>query len=485
MSELIIHVSHTGSDTTGDGSESAPFRTGNHALRPPSAGGPDWNCHGTLRFRRGGVYPHTDLNRGGTSLLTPFTVTSYGEGPPPALASMHVQRGEPQNHMRIAGLAFTKMAESRGIGIAWRANGERASISDCEILGFSRAITAQSWSDTVRDYYRNLTIDGCLLGGCSDAGVYAQGQSGFKMIRNVVWDVGTNMLHQGVYMNADNTSYCIQDNIFDNVSNCGIQARSGHMVVKDNVVLRCGYGIATGHNMAEGAGRGVIEGNVVAYGKDRPDGAPLTCGIGVCMVDHDQGQPFLVQRNIVHSAMGGGHLGGISVGNDIATEYTNTYGEKTRNIGHIVVEGNWVQEWNTALRLVENRPGTMGITANTFGGQVSLRFVNSNQWKALGVRQFADPLSLSQIMQQNTWVDTPILQEEGGFPTPLEYPKDWRGGFDPGFGIIPRSEIPALSLADYLHTEQVNPVDAFMQLARAKDPVAWGYIPWCRRAVGL
>lgn len=486
MSEVTLHVSDQGSDTTGDGSEAAPFRTGNHALRPPSAGGPDWDAHLTLRFRRGGLYPHTDLNRGGTSVLTPCTLTAYGDlGPPPILASMHVQRGPAQNFIRIEGLHFRKVEGSRDIGIAWRANGECASISDCDIRGFARAITAQSWDDNTKDYYRNLCIAECNLGECSDAGIYAQGQDHFQMIRNVVWNIGTNMLHQGVYMNADNTSYTIQDNIFDNVSNCGIQARSGLMSVKDNIVLRCGYGIATGHNMSKKAGRGLITGNLVAYGKDRPDGAPLNCGIGVCMVDHNQGQPFLIQGNIAHSSMGGGDLGGISLGNDIATEHTNSDGETTRRMGHVICEGNWVQDWKTALRLVENTPGKMGITSNTFAGNTSLRMVNSGPWKGLGVRHFADPLTVSQIMQQNTWRDTPILLEEGGFPTPLRYPEDWRHGFDPGHALIPPKDLPDLSLAEYLNVPSADALDEFMALAREKSLRAWTYLPWCRAKVGL
>jgi len=498
---LEVFIAGHGSDTTGDGTEALPFRTGNWALRPPSAGGPPYDCGCILRFKRGDSYPHLDLNRGGLSPIELFVVTSYGQGPPPVFASISVGRSEPQNFLRIQEVAPTYGTGSSDIGISWRANGHHSTIQGCDIKGFPSALTIQSWNDVTRDYYSNLCVADNLLLNCARVGIYHQGQKDLLITRNVFRDIGTDLLHQGIYSNADNTSYTIEDNIIDNVSNCGIQARSGDFRVRRNIVLRCGYGIATGHGMSHQGATGLISDNLVTLGKDRPnDNAPLTCGIGVCMVQSTQGTPFLVQRNIITDSLGTGNLGGISLGSDLATEYTNPSGIPTRNCGPCLIEGNWVQEWNTALRLVENHPSIFGITSNTFTNCLELaRFVNATKWKNLGIRHFADPLSVSQIMQQNTWgiagLALPgVVQEEGGLGGLLQFPPEWLPAFDPGMSTIPDKDVPNLSLNSYFQYFNTiiatagnveDEADAFMDLAVARDPRAWGYLPWARARVGL
>ena len=493
---LELHVSHLGSDQTGDGSLSAPYRTGNWALRPPSAGGPPYVGGCTLNFACGGTYPAVQLNRSGASSLDPFTVRSYGSGPKPILHGLSTGGSAPQNFLRIQDLSFSFLDPLTVIGISWRCTGSHSIIENCDIVGFPSALTAQSWNDATTNCYTNLTIFNNLFRDCARVGIYHQGQKDLSISRNVFRNIGTDLLHQGVYSNADNTSYTIRDNIFDMVSNCAIQCRSGDMDVTNNIVLRSGYGIATGHGMASRGGTGRISYNLVTLSKDRPnDNAPLTCGIGACMVERNSlGMPFLIQGNIITDSMGEGTLGGISLGNDNANPYTNNQDVTTPYCGECVVEGNFVRRWKTALRLVERNYPALGITGNTFdGNQESLRMVNSLKWKnQYGVRHFADPLSVSSILQQNTWGSGTQVLEEGGLGGLLTFPPEWLPAFDPGHTKEQSSNLPDPSLFRYMYLtvpstpENVqDAANSFMDLACARDPRAWAYLPWARGIAGL
>jgi len=491
-----IYCSALGSDTTGNGSEAAPYRTPTYALRPPSQGGPDWAGPITLYLRSGDSFPHLEYNRSGLNPELPFTITSYGQGPKPILSSINCQNGSRGiNHTVVHNVAITKTTDSLPNGLMINAVGEGNIIDSVDVTGaFNNSIVIQSPEDVGPSQIFDTQVVNNKLTGSLASACYFAAVDRFKASGNIITNAGRSMFDQGFYFNANCTNYEVSFNYLDRIANCAIQARSGRMNVHDNVVLRSGYGVATGHGMSRTPGLGAIQNNAVLLGSALGPN-PLSCGIGVCMVQEDAGNPFDVSGNIVMDSMDVGQLGGISFGDDNATEYTYM-GGPVRGSGPCTIAGNFVRNWGPALRLCENKPGLHGITRNQFftTNQTTplLRLLNSTRWNNLGVRPFADYLSTGKILQQNDWAapdDAHLLQlEEAAFNALITLPSNLLPGLDPGCSIYPSHYTPDVSIASFLQTTatptQQAEADELTRRLKSGSTTVLNFLTHLRNGVG-
>lgn len=254
-----VCVSHSGNDTTGDGSEAHPYATTNKARTVMTPGYDLW--------LDSGIWPSIlDWTLSGT-VANPTVIMTW-----PGRNRAHIQGGDNQmgfaiqdsavvNNLWLVDLSIKSVSS---YPMSFLGSGSNIRIEGCHALG-GNGVRFQGWPNPSVNRWANITWFRSFV---SDApginGLFVGSADGFSMIESAIIRCGGvgDLRHQDLYVHQSGMpgSGLLDGCIFGYPSAGGAQLRIGG-TIKRCIAHECGVGLQMGSEETELLG----EGNDVAY----------------------------------------------------------------------------------------------------------------------------------------------------------------------------------------------------------------------------
>lgn len=243
-SRVLCVSTNTGNDTSGTGSETAPFRSISKAMSVYQQGDDLW-LDGTFPAVSGWAL-------GGTS-ADPTVVRGWPGKPRPTIPSFGIRVGSQVNNLWLVDLI---VSPSSGYALDFLGTGTNIRVEGCLITGTNRFQAYPSGRFT------NVVFNRSVVSDSTDNGVYFQGVDNLTLQDVSVVNVGStgNMFKQGIYIHQSCGPATVKGCQFIACKAGGLQQRSGGLLF-DTFSYKTPVGLQMGHAETSLIG----DGNTAAY----------------------------------------------------------------------------------------------------------------------------------------------------------------------------------------------------------------------------
>lgn len=245
-SRVICISSTTGNDTSGTGSETAPYRTIGKALNVYQQGDDLW---------LDGTFPAVSGWTLGGTATDPTVIRGWPGKPRPTIPYFGTRVGNQVNNLWLVDLIVNPTS---GYALDFLGTGTNIRVEGCLILGGSDS-RFQAYPS---GRYTNLVFNRSVIADASGNGVYFQGVDNLTIQDSSFVNIGTvgNMFKQGVYIHQSCGPATVKGCQFIACKAGGLQQRTGGLLF-DSFSYKTPVGLQMGH--AETALVG--DGNTTAY----------------------------------------------------------------------------------------------------------------------------------------------------------------------------------------------------------------------------
>lgn len=233
-SRVLCISSTTGNDTSGTGSETAPFRSISKALSVYQQGDDLWLDGGFLAI--------TNWSLSGTP-TNPTVVRGWPGKPRPLLEAFSTRVGSQVNNLWLVDLIVAP-APTTGYALDFLGTGSNIRVEGCLIQGGSDS-RFQAYPS---GRYNNLVFNRTVIADATGNGVYFQGVDNLTLQDVSVVNIGTtgNKFKQGVYIHQSCGPAIVKGCQFIACKAGGLQQRTGG-VLFDTFAYKTPVGLQMGH----------------------------------------------------------------------------------------------------------------------------------------------------------------------------------------------------------------------------------------------
>ncbi len=300
---LIFVSSSEGNDANNGLTPATPVKTLARAESLLRHGYPDW-----LLLKRGDVWAHgfPYWSKGGRSESEKMVIGAYGSDstrpqirPNAEDVALRSQGNGETNHIAFVGLHIEPVERADdqvGVGVQWYRRGRDIVFEDLYVGGWGVNFNLQKISDSAP--VAGITINGCVVVDSwnkhgHSQGLFADRIDGLTIKNSVFASNGFNrnrganptIYNHNIYIQSSNKNVVIQNNIIADASSHGLQMRPGG-IVSGNLFLSNPISILLGSNLPgtyplEDGVVGVVEKNLIMYGRGIDTGTPRSWGVDV------------------------------------------------------------------------------------------------------------------------------------------------------------------------------------------------------------